>query len=467
MKHIDFQAQRLGGEVGKSMTTSRGQLIKQIEKALGRKRLYWFGTRGGDATSLADIPQFSGSFSIIDKYNWALERSISWEELAGYRVDLDNWEIDNYLKHPSTQEFHTAMLAAMSYDSALIAYRPCGFLSDLSFVRNHTCDYLGLFSGQQSAFEYKPWVETSLSKLGIDWLEWSYLTRDDIAVAESLLADGSVVMRPSRGSGGYGMIRVDSTDRLQEVWPTTSDGHISVSRYRYNCLPINVGAVVWKDGVTVHFPSVQLIGVPACTAWRFGYCGNDFGYMRHLPVEIIEKIEWSARVIGNWLCSQGFLGAFGIDYLFDGDKLLFTEINPRFQGSTRYSSQLSAERGEPCILLDHIAAFLGLPCPERPILKNLISDIEDGGQFVIHNTTRKPIVVDTEKIIHGLRGSLSSFRAVTVVDSFTKAESGATLMTIQAETPLTQDGYSLNNVLEDTIRYSVNTASKSSDVCED
>jgi hypothetical protein len=443
------------------VTTPRQALIAQIDKTLGRRRLYWFGTRGGDATSLADLPQFSGAFSIIDKLRWDFEWSEAWEENhEGMRIDLDEWEIDEHPKHPASQDLRAAMLTAMDYDHAIVPYRPCDFLSHLTFVRRDHCQYLGMFAGQQRAFEHKPWVETAVATMDMHWLGWRYLAgRDRRAAEDGVRREGSVVVRPSRGSGGFGIRRIDSVEDLHEFWPASDDSWVNVSTYRRNALPLNIGAVVWDDGVTVHFPSVQLIGVAACTAWPFGYCGNDFGLAAQLPTEVIQEMERTALLLGNWLRSAGFRGAFGVDYLLDGDALFFTEINPRFQGSTRVSSQLSSRRDEPCLLLDHIAALLHLPVPARPRLTELVSDPPAGGHVVLRNTTTHDVYVDegllTDSLREGLRDSYRHLDFTVGAPAGLPVAKGATLLTMQTTSDLTLDGYRLSVIAEDAVRIAV------------
>ncbi|MDR1213861.1 MAG: ATP-grasp domain-containing protein [Propionibacteriaceae bacterium] len=449
------------------MTTSRQALNVQIDKALGRRRLYWFGTRGSDATSLADVPQFSGAFSIIDRLKWNFEWSEAWEDSSdGTRIDLDEWDIDEHPTHPATRDLRAAMLTAMDYDHAIVPYRPCEFLSDLTFVRRDHCLYLGMFAGQQRAFEHKPWVETAVAKMDMKWLGWRYLAGRDRAVAEAWIRrEGSVVVRPSRGSGGFGMRRIDTVADLDAFWPTSDDTYVNVSAYRHNALPLNIGAVVWDDGVTLHYPSVQLIGVTACTAWPFGYCGNDFGLTKQLPADIVAEIERTALLLGQWLRSEGFRGAFGVDYLLDRDDLLFTEINPRFQGSTRLSAQMSAGRGEPCLLIDHIAALLHLPTPARPGLRELIMDGPAGGHVVLHNIGDRAVYADTSSLIDKLRDDLNDAYGqldfTVAAPAERRVEAGATLLSMQTRSGLTTDGYRLSVIAEDVIRTAVRRSTRS------
>ena len=435
------------------MTTPRQDLIAKIDKALGRRRLYWFGTRGADGNSLSDVPQFSGSFTIIDKYKWPLEWNECWENHPeGYRVDLDNWEIDDNKELAPSRDLRSAMLAAMSYDNALVPYRPCEFLSDLTFVRHDTTWYLGLFSGHQRAFEHKPWVETAVSQLGIGWLEWKYLSRKDWREAEDMLRRGSIVVRPARGSGGYGMHRVDDLEQLAEFCPPTDDTYTTVSRFRSDALPLNVGGVVWDDGVTVHFPSIQLIGIPSCTSREFGYCGNDFGLLGRLDQTMVDELERTMLILGNWMRNQGYRGAFGGDFLLNEEGLLFTEINPRFQGSTRVSSNMSVLRDEPCVLLDHVAAMLHLPCPTRPPLRDVVLD-GALAHVVIHNPAGKRATAEADEIFAEVGPLLKEPVAAVKLSASVAVEPDATIMSLHCQSPLTINGYQLvSPAIQDAIR---------------
>jgi hypothetical protein len=78
--------------------------------------------------------------------------------------------------------------------------------------------------------------------------------------------------------------------------------------------------------------------------------------------------------IGRWLWGRGYRGAFGLDAMVRGEHVLFTEINPRFQGSSRSSGYLDEQAGLPDIFLDHVSALLGLASYVSPPLRELAQD---------------------------------------------------------------------------------------------
>ena len=53
-----------------------------------------------------------------------------------------------------------------------------------------------------------------------------------------MLADGPIVLRATRGSGGNGITILRSSDDLDQLWPSRSDGIVSVARYIENAAPL-------------------------------------------------------------------------------------------------------------------------------------------------------------------------------------------------------------------------------------
>lgn len=434
------------------MTEARATLRAAVSGALGRRRLLWAGIRGDDAESLSDLPQFEASFTIINAYRRRpLAASVAYEDLTGVRVDLETWDIDDHPGEDATVEFRRGLLRAMSVSCALLPYRPSQFLSALAFARQDRCLNLGLFGSQQFAFEHKPWVESAMAELGLPTLGWRYVADEDQLDAERLLADGPVMVRRSRTSGGEGMVRVSTPDELAEAWPRHAEAFASIARYVPDALPINIGATVWRDGVTVHLPSVQLVGVPECVSRPFGYCGNDFARVADLDDDQLDALESRTVEVGQWLRAHGYRGTFGVDYLMVDGQAVFTEVNPRFQGSTRASAQLAVEAGEACLPLEHVAAMVGLPVPEQPRLRERVRGREALAQVVVHNTKSHAVGAD----VNGLRETLKTVDRSVRIDAAlppgVTCEPGATLARLVVRSAVTTTGYDLRDDLRSAI----------------
>jgi len=438
---------------------SRTVLRAAVSTALGARRLIWAGIRGDDAESLSDLPQFDASFTIINSYRRRpLHASLAYEDMTGVRVDLETWDIDEHPGATATVAFRQGLLRAMAVPCALLPYRPSQFLSALAFARQDRCLSLGLFGSQQYAFEHKPWVESALDRHGVRTLGWTYIADEDQLDAERLLADGPIMVRRSRTSGGEGLVRVSTADELGAAWPRQAEAFASVSPYVSEALPVNVGATVWDSGVTVHLPSVQLIGIPECVSRPFGYCGNDFGAAKALDDAELDAIEATTITVGNWLRSHGYRGTFGVDFLLVEGVPVFTEINPRFQGSTRSSAQLAVESDRPCLPLEHIAAMMGLTPPALPPLRERVREVDDLAHLVVHNTWDRPASVDVDGLRAAVRGADSTARLDAELPQGVLCAPGATLGRFTVRSRLTDSGFELREDVAAALAAWVRTA---------
>lgn len=422
----------------------RAALLRTVSSRLGDRRLVWAGLRADDIEPLTDLPQTAASFSIVGAYRARRSiESLAHEDLTGIRVDLDAWDIDDHLSAPATQQFRRSLLSALARPSAMVAYRPSRFLSAIWFARQDRCLNLSLFGAHQAAFEHKPWVETAVASLGLPRVPWIYVADEERRRAVDLVRNGPLMLRCNRGSGGAGMVRVDSPGDLERYWPEEAEAFIGVAPFLDAALPINVGATVWVDGVTVHHPSVQLIGIPNCVTRPFGYCGNDFGAAAELPARIIDQIERSTVAIGGWLRSCGYLGTFGVDFLVHDGEPLFTEVNARFQGSTATSCRLSIEDGEACLVLEHVAAMLALPAPKSEPLYVRTTRTSNASQIVVHWTGGRSQRIDPSGLVASARRVSRSAQADVTCRTELVTEPGGVVARLFARDSMSSDGFRL------------------------
>lgn len=426
-------------------TSVRGDLIAEVSRALGPRELIWFGTRGDDVDAVTDLPQLAHAFSVIGSYqSRATVPGLALEDLDDQRVDLDSYDIDNNLGQEAVKHLRQQILRVAGSQSAVFTYRPSAFLSAICFARVGRADYLGLFKDFQAAFEHKPWVESEVATLGIPRVPWTYVADEDQLEAVRLFDQGPVVMRPSRTSGGVGIVRVESDRDLAASWLRESESFVSIAPFVDDATPVNIGAVVWRDGVTVHHASLQLIGIPELTERPFGYCGNDFGAVRDFPRVTVDAIERSTRIVGEWLRSRGFRGAFGIDFLVKDEQPLFLEVNPRFQGSTHASCRIARLAGEPCLMLDHLAAHLGLPCPQRPALYDQTRTCPDISHVILHHPGTPARDVDALARLGPVPDLESFSHADVLADRRHQVHPGATVARVTLFQRVTSSGFEWN-----------------------
>lgn len=423
----------------------RDTLVNEVESRLAGRNLVWFGTRGEDIESIADLESLSHAFSLIAPYrrrasieSWALE------DASGRRLDLDTYDLDDHPRDPAVIEMRSAMLRALARPSAVVTYRPSSFLSAVAFARQDRCRYIGLFKDHQAAFEHKPWVESEIASRGVPHIPWIYVADDDQLDTVRLLDDGPIMLRRSRTNGGVGLVRVDHEKDLSELWFDEDEAYVSVAPFIEGGVPVNVGAVVWPGRITVHPASVQLIGVPGCTTRPYGYCGNDFGSVLSAvgPARLTE-IEESVVSIGQWLRQYGYLGAFGVDFLVTEDAALFTEVNPRFQGSTHLSCQVSTEAGESCLLLEHLAALLGCGGePSRPLVDQA-RDMDPLAHLVVHWDREDQVGVDPAPLVAAALAAPETARVDVLTRPELLTERCSTVARITIRDTATSSGFAI------------------------
>lgn len=433
---------------------TRADYVKRISAAIGSRKFVWFGIRGHDAASLLELPQFEDSFAITAPLSAAsLATDSTLEQHAGQRVDLDTYDID-LDRRPVVGDFRRELLASLNSDCVVATYRPSYFLSNAHFANFRTTTYLGLFKERQIAFEHKPWVETHLTDFGVRTVPWNYLAEERRDGIEAFLQDGPVVLRASRSSGGTGVILVESVDEIAERWDPREDMLIAVAPYLADAAPLNVGACVFPDGtITVHPGSFQLIGIPSCTDRRFGYCGNDLGVFAGLPEDVILEVDSMTRSVGKWMHSQGYVGAFGIDVLVQDGVVYFGEVNARFQGSTSLTCLACAELGEPDLLMDHLAAFLGVEPDERSVNRNLLEwarIMPPRAQVIVHNLSpTRARISDFARLLPDPR--LDVLTELLPLDG-SWVEPGGILARVVAPHPVTTTGFDLLPDVDDYVR---------------
>jgi len=376
------------------MTAAAAQR-ERVTAAIGERNLVWFGIRGEDAIPLVALPQFTSCFAMSARAPvLSLRENVTLEILRGERVDLDTYDIDED-DAADVWGMRRSLLATLARPSVVLPYRPTRFLSSLHFANLDTCLHAGMFHESQRAFDYKPWVESQLAARGIPTVPWTYVADENRFSVVRQLDTGPVVLRASRSTGGVGIVLAQQAEQVDRDWPRRRESLVSVAPYLATAIPLNATGCVFDDGtVTVHPVSVQLVGLAVATIRPyFGYCGNDFGAARGLGPTILDQVQVVVDGVGAWLHSQAYRGVFGVDLLVDeGDRVILTEVNPRFQGSTLLSAEIAAELGEPDVYLDHLGAFLGVrPAAGRRGVRDWADDQPALSQVVCHNLHEGPV----------------------------------------------------------------------------
>jgi hypothetical protein len=370
---------------------ARKKRIAEIERAVGSARLVFFGTRGADAELLIEIRQFDRIFSQVAPLHALSIEETCLEALTKQRVDLDRYNIDDD-RRPVVSKIRGQLLRAFDSPCCVVAYRPCAMLASAWFPRSDRVRYLGLFHEKQSCFEHKPWVERQLADVGIQVLPWSYYADEESHILLESSRAQALVLRTNRTDGGAGVELVRDPRDLKSRWPRHTDGFLAVAPFLTPSTSLNVNACVFQNGqVSLHGPSVQLIGLRSATTRRFGYCGNDFCRVEEIDGKLVDQLEDIVVRTGKWLHKNGYLGAFGVDSLIYRGKIYLTEVNPRFQGSSLLSAVIDQQLDRPDVFLNHIAAFLGLSVPAPVRLRDLVRRQPPLAHVICHNIRPKKV----------------------------------------------------------------------------
>lgn len=163
---------------------------------------------------------------------------------------------------------------------------------------------------------------------------------------------------------------------------------------------LSMAAVRTPEAVLLGEASLQVIGQPGLTNLSFGWCGNDFSGT-HLQEREVEQMRAIQSRVGDWLGDlrvgdeRGFRGIFGIDFISDGRNVYFTEINPRFLGTTALMADRQQELGRIPVSFLHMVPFL----PEMTVDEEFVAEYNgsaeplDVAQLCLHNVAGEDMVV--------------------------------------------------------------------------
>ena len=423
------------------MESSRQKRLQEIKEYIGARRLIWFGNRGTDVQPLLEFEQLKESFSVISPLGSSkLDTEVCLETLCQRRVDIDNYHVD-LDGSAENQELHKRLLRACEAQSVLVTYRPTAALASIYFSRAQSVEYLGLFHELQDVFDHKPWVETELRREGIPVMPWRYVSNEDLTLVASSLTQGAQVLRANRSGGGAGLRIIRDLSELHQSWPAQGLSFFAIAPYLEPSISLNIHGCVFRDGqITLHAPSVQLIGIRCCRGRPFGYCGNDFARVRDLGREVLDALESITVGAGQWLQRMGYMGVFGVDAILHEDKVYLTEINPRFQGSSTLASQLAAQMDLPDIWCDHIAAFLGLAAPPLIHVRDLAQEQQAVAQVIAFNRMPSAVKRRSQVQLDKLEWMPQQLPASDV-----SVEPEGILFKVIIDGPVTEDGYQLIN----------------------
>jgi len=207
-----------------------------------------------------------------------------------------------------------------------------------------------------------------------------------------------VVVQFGKGYAGISTYFLSSKKELQDLVSVKS-GEYKITKFIENGDTFTLNAVC-KNGVTLLSDIFyQYTGVPGLTNTKLGSCGNN--YFLKPNAENVELINNYTKKIGNYLCSVGFEGFFGVDYLLDDEKLYLVEINPRFTASISFTTQLEEKQGGS-LLRNHLNVFSGDALIEKK------TELK-GKRLLLRNNTLEDIEIQNDMKSGVYKVSLEGF----------------------------------------------------------
>lgn len=424
------------------------QARREVRRAIGGRRLIWFGTRGEDAEGLGEIPELAGSFALIAPLRHkgqSYEIQVCLEELRGARPDTYTYELD-LDRSEEARAFRREMLHSVREPCVIMTYGSSALVSALAFSMASTVTVAGPFNERQIAFHHKPWVECALADRGIRGVQWQYVAYEHQATIKDLVAREPHVLRASRTAGGVGLALARDEDDVDRFWSERTDPFVAVAPL-VEGTPINFSGCVFADGsVRLHPASVQLIGIPSCTDQPFGYCGNDFGALAGLLTEEhLGQIDRMGRQIGSWLHGERYLGAFGVDAIVAGGAAVFTELNPRFQGSSALTATIARELDVSDLYTDHLAASLGLAAPSSGLsIAEWAKRQPALSRVVVHNTAPARVIGKAAEVLTHAKAEAD----VSQLAKMLPVDPGGALYCLTMRRSVTHTGFELDLAAE-------------------
>ena len=128
------------------------------------------------------------------------------------------------------------------------------------------------------------------------------------------------------------------------------------------------------------------------TTYKGGSVGND--WVTNLNVRQKDQFIKKMRTIGEKMKSDGYIGMFGADFVFDSKNAFLIEINARENASIPTYSKIQIEQGIIPFKLIHILEFLKIEYPlDEFKINNAIYDDYNLRQIIIRNTNKYPVKI--------------------------------------------------------------------------
>ena len=293
----------------------------------------WIGLRASDAQMFTDLVEIDQIVS-IDTDNTKGIPLISREASSKRRGP---WSNDELLMVSDIKEFQTLCeeITTLKANVNIYCYHSFSLLEKLASEYDHIHIYSSAVKLRDRLDDKLQFIEL-LNTLNIPQISSFSDNIDNLNFDE--IADKAglpLVLKLKVGASGGQTYFVSTSDDFLKLQQALNNDVVIVSEYIFGP-SLNINGFIGKEDVYLDQPSLQIIGVPECSAGKFTYCGNDFSSFHKHHQYAIDGIKQLTEKIAWYMKDLGYYGIFGIDFIYNlKNKVLYPlEINPRMQGST-------------------------------------------------------------------------------------------------------------------------------------
>ena len=174
------------------------------------------------------------------------------------------------------------------------------------------------------------------------------------------LGDALVVQTAFGDSGHTTFFISNEADWQRHADEIVGQGEVKIMK-RINCLGSTIEACTTKAGTIVGPLLTELVGFPALTPYRGGWCGNEI-FAEAFTAEIRATARDLTFRFGEQLRQEGYRGYFDLDFLIDLDtgELWLGELNPRITGASSMTNHAAFAHADAPLFLFHLLEFSGV-----------------------------------------------------------------------------------------------------------
>ncbi len=362
------------------------------------------------AKKYLDVP----IFYVVPDASWAL--GLEWILPQYHIICVDDTDVVDYLKRDGFSVF----CAETDTDATLVTRSASGLLK-LAAVERFIQDKAAGREPHLLIFKPSPAIAKICTERGyrllansaelnrsyedklrfgetLDMLGIRQPTHRILPVAEldydnlSAMWSKQFVLQKARGFAGSSSWLIRSAADLAAFRQQEPQGRVKLSKW-ITGIPVTLNACVLDTGVLQGRYFYQITGHREFNRYDLGTCGNDYAYPFNFGPEIESQIAHVTQTIGKQMRTAGYRGIFGLDLIVSGDARVYViENNARLVASIPVFTKLQLQARQLPLLLLHLLQFAGASfAPELKKLQGELSQIFEGSQLILRNTTDEPL----------------------------------------------------------------------------